>query len=62
MYFLPDGISVSCPKKLSKGTSFVLVANWLVTNSKMHQVTVCYNDSGSFTAQTLDILELQASN
>ena len=62
VYFFPDGITVSCPKKLSNGVSFVFVANWLVTNSKMHQVTVSYDESSSITAQTLDILELPASS
>ena len=63
MYFLPN---YQLLKKLSKGVSkvvlFVLVANWLVTNFKLQQMTASYGKSGSFSAQILDMLELPASS
>lgn len=57
-FFLPDGVSVSCPGKVSVGTSFTMVANWLVKTSQMHQLLVNYDKSGNFSALTLELLYL----
>jgi hypothetical protein len=57
-FFLPDGVSVSCPGKVSVGTSFTMVVNWLVTASEMQQLLVKYDESGDFSALTLELLHL----
>jgi hypothetical protein len=38
-FFLPDGISLSCPSKVNVGSNFTIAANWLVTPSYLQQVT-----------------------
>ena len=57
-FFLPDGVSVSCPGKISVGTSFTMVVNWLVTASEMQQLLVKYDEFGDFSALTLELLNL----
>ena len=57
-FFLPDGVSISCPERVSVGTSFTLAANWLVTPSKLQQLSVKYDESGAFAALTLEQLHL----
>ena len=59
VYYLPDGITVSCPREIIEGTPVDLVANWLVTDTKMYQMTVKYDSNGSYMSQTLDVLELK---
>ena len=46
MYYLPDGITVSCPREIIEGTAVDLVANWLVTDTKNVQITVKYDENG----------------
>lgn len=57
-FFLPDGVSISCPDKISVGTSFTIAANWLVKTSEMQQLLVNYDKSGDFSALTLELLYL----
>ena len=57
-FYLPDGVSISCPDQVSVGTPFTLVANWLVTPSKLQQLNVKYDESGAFAALTLEQLHL----
>ncbi len=57
-FFLPDGVSISCPDKVSVGTPVILVANWLVTPSILQQLSAKYDESGAFTALTLEQLHL----
>ena len=59
VYYLPDGLTVSFPSEIVEGTAIDLVANWLVTDTKMHQITVKYDENGSYVSQTLDIFELK---
>ncbi|MGB3641137.1 MAG: DUF3598 family protein [Rivularia sp. (in: cyanobacteria)] len=53
-FFLPDGVSISCPEKVSLGTPFILVANWLVTNSQLQQISAKYDEFGTFSALTFE--------
>ncbi|NJM72508.1 MAG: DUF3598 family protein [Scytonema sp. RU_4_4] len=55
-FFLPDGVSISCPKKVSIGTSFTMAVNWLVKTSEMQQLLVKYDNSGDFSMLTLELL------
>ncbi len=57
-FFLPDGVSISCPDKVSVNTPFTLAANWLVTDSKMQQLKVKYDQFGTFSALTFEQLHL----
>ena len=57
-FYLPDGVSISCPDQVSVGTPFTLVANWLVTPSKLQQLIAKYDDSGAFIGLTLEQLHL----
>ena len=57
-FFLPDGVSISCPTQVSVGTSFILSVNWLVTSSKLQQLTAKYDASGAFAGLTLEQLHL----
>ncbi|MEO1374862.1 MAG: DUF3598 family protein [Cyanobacteria bacterium J06635_10] len=53
-FFLPDGVSISCPEKIIVGNSFILVANWLITPSQLHQLKARYDESGAFAGLTLE--------
>lgn len=53
-FFLPDGVSISCPEKINIGNSFTLVANWLITPSQLHQLKARYDESGAFLGLTLE--------
>ena len=55
-YFFPDGISLSCPDKLSIGAQFVIAINWLVTADQLQQLIIKYNESGAFSSVTLELL------
>jgi len=57
-FFLPDGVSISCPDRVIVGTPFILAANWLVTPSDMHELILKYDESGAFYSLTLDLLHL----
>ncbi|WP_013322736.1 DUF3598 family protein [Gloeothece verrucosa] len=57
VFFLPDGVSISCPDKISLGKSFVIAASWLVTSSQKQQLIVEYDESGAFCSLTLELLE-----
>ena len=59
VYYLPDGITISFPREIIEGTPVDLVANWLVTDTKMYQMTVKYDSNGSYMSQTLDVLVLK---
>lgn len=56
-YFLPDGVSVSCPSTINVGTPFTLIVNWLVNHSQMHQLLANYNELGAFASLTLELFE-----
>ncbi|MEM8779729.1 MAG: DUF3598 family protein [Cyanobacteria bacterium P01_G01_bin.49] len=58
-FFLPDGVSISCPEKVAVGTSFTCVANWLINSSAIHQLIANYDDSGAFNCLTLERCELK---
>ncbi|NEP34401.1 DUF3598 family protein [Moorena sp. SIO3B2] len=58
MFFFPDGISLSCPTKVSIGTSFNIAANWLVTDSQLQQLRVNYDNYGAFSGLTLELFHL----
>lgn len=53
-FFLPDGVSVSCPPRLEMGKSFSITANWLVTDSYLQQITTHYDDCGAFSTVTFE--------
>ena len=57
--YLPDGITVSCPREIIEGTPVDVVASWLVTDTKMHQMRIKYDSNGYYMSQTLDVLELK---
>ena len=57
-FFLPDGVSISCPDRVSVGTPLTLVANWLVRDSELHQLSAQYDESGAFAALKLEQLHL----
>ena len=59
VYYLPDGITISCPREIIEKSAIGLVANWVVTDTKMYQMTVKYDSNGSYMSQTLDVLELK---
>ncbi|HSF74579.1 MAG TPA: hypothetical protein VLA84_12345, partial [Microcoleus sp.] len=46
------------PEKVSIGTDFFLVANWLVTTSHLQQLIVKYDEEGDFSSLTLQLLYL----
>ena len=54
-FFFPDGISLSCPGKVSIGTDITIAANWLVTPSQLQQLIVKYNNVGAFASLTLEL-------
>lgn len=56
MFFFPDGTSLSCPTQVTLGTPFTVVANWLVNNSYLQQLSVKYNHNGVFLGLTLELL------
>ncbi|NES87087.1 MAG: DUF3598 family protein [Moorea sp. SIO2B7] len=58
IFFLPDGISFSCPEKVVLGIPFIIIANWLVNPSHLQQMVVSYNEKGRFSQVQLKLLEL----
>jgi hypothetical protein len=58
-FFLPDGVSISCPDKVSVGTPFTCAANWLINETEIHQLIANYDESGKFKALTLERCELK---
>jgi hypothetical protein len=58
-FFLPDGVSISCPGQVSVGTPFTLVANWLVASFEMHQLIVKYSELGAFSSLTFEQFRIQ---
>lgn len=59
-FFLPDGVSLSCPDKVSVGTSFTIAANWLLEPSNAQQLLIFYDESGRFSGLTLERLSKSA--
>lgn len=53
-FYLPDGVSISCPEKLILGTPFVFVANWLLKDNQLQQLIVKYDQLGVFSSLTLE--------
>lgn len=53
-FFLPDGVSISCPEKVSLGKPFILAANWLVALSQLQQIGAKYDEFGTFSALTFE--------
>lgn len=57
-FFLPDGISLSCPDRVLIGNPFTIIANWLVNSSQLQQLSVEYDKQGSFSQATLQLFHL----
>lgn len=57
-FYLPDGVSISCPQKITFGTPFILVGNWLLNDAQMQQLMVKYGQSGNFSSLILQNLWL----
>ena len=57
-FYLPDGVSISCPQKITVGTPFILVANWLLNDAQMQQLTVKYDKNCLFAGFMLEQLSL----
>jgi len=58
IYYLPDGVTVSCPLTVPEGRDLVIVANWQANDKEMYQMSVLYNEAGEFVSKTLDVLHL----
>ncbi len=58
-FFLPDGVSISCPEKVTIGTSFDCVVNWLINETEMQQLISSYDLTGKFQSLTLQRYELK---
>jgi hypothetical protein len=58
-FFLPDGVSISCPAKVTVDTPFICAANWLINETEIHQLIANYDESGKFQALTLERCELK---
>lgn len=56
IFFFPDGISLTCPTQVTLGTPFTVVANWLVNESELQQLSVNYDHNGVFLGLTLELL------
>lgn len=54
-FFFPDGISLSCPGKVTIGADITIAANWLVTPSQLQQLIVKYDNVGAFASLTLEL-------
>jgi hypothetical protein len=59
IFFLPDGVSISCPAKVTVGTPFTCVVNWLINETEMHQLIATYDTAGKFQSLTLERYELK---
>ncbi|MEB3180371.1 MAG: DUF3598 family protein [Nostocaceae cyanobacterium] len=57
-FFLPDGVSISCPSQINIGTPFILVVNWLVKTDEMQQIIANYDDTGAFSSLRLELFHL----
>lgn len=57
-FFLPDGISLSCPDRILVGNPFTIIANWQVNSSELQQLIVQYDNKGSFSKATLGLFQL----
>ncbi len=57
-FFLPDGVSISCPEQISIGTPFNLIVNWLLASSRLQQLSAHYDKSGAFAALILEDFHL----
>jgi hypothetical protein len=53
-FFLPDGVSVSCPDQVDVGSCFTIAANWRLELETMQQLLIYYDESGSFCTLTLE--------
>ena len=53
-FFFPDGISLSCPGKVTIGADITIAANWLVTPSQLQQLIVKYDNVGAFASLRLE--------
>lgn len=58
-FFLPDGVSISCPAQVTIGTPFSCAVNWLINDPEIHQLIANYDTAGSFTNLTLERCELK---
>ena len=54
LFYLPDGVSISCPEKVTVGTSFDCVVNWLINDNEMHQLISSYDATGKFQSLTFE--------
>ncbi len=59
VFYLPDGVSISCPEKVANGTAFCCVGNWLINEQEMQQLIANYDASGNFQSLTLERYELK---
>ncbi|MDJ0842784.1 DUF3598 family protein [Crocosphaera sp.] len=57
LFFLPDGISLSCPEKIELGSPFKIIANWLKTKFTLQQLVVNYDENFAFSGATLEIYD-----
>ncbi|MGK7954580.1 MAG: DUF3598 family protein [Crocosphaera sp.] len=59
VFYLPDGVSISCPEKLSVGYPFCCMVNWLINEQEMQQLIANYDASGKFQSLTLESYHLK---
>ena len=59
-FFLPDGVSISCPEQVMIGTSFTCAANWLINDTEIHQLIANYDAGGQFQSLTLERCKLNS--
>ncbi|MDJ0660407.1 MAG: DUF3598 family protein [Crocosphaera sp.] len=60
IFYLPDGVSISCPDKVTVGTAFDCVTNWLIDETQMQQLIASYDTTGKFQSLTLEKYELKS--
>lgn len=56
-FFIPDGISLSCPKKIELGSPFKIIANWFITSSNLRQLIVNYDKNLAFSEASLEFYD-----
>jgi hypothetical protein len=57
LFLIPDGISLSCPEKITLGSPFKIIANWLITPSNLQQLVVNYDQRGAFSWSSLEFYD-----
>ena len=59
LFYLPDGVSISCPEKVSLGSPVFCLVNWLINEQEMQQLIANYDASGKFQSLTLESYHLK---